>query len=239
MRWIIFVGIAVGTVASFWAPPLDKFQNPDLARMIFFHLPCALLTSVFVMIQPYFSFRALRAREDARRWDARALACGEMAVLYGALTLMTGILFSKVQWGAWWSNDPRQTSFLFVMMILAAYLILREALPPGERRVRVAAAYSVFATLPTLFLIFVLPRIMFSLHPDVVRHGGFDRTYATIFLGMMLTMSLLAARVYRMRMRVEERIWNKEVRDAELDLGGDAAASRVVRPVSIHAEDRA
>src|SRR5205823_6457108 len=79
-----------------------------------------------------------------------------------------GAIFSKGMWGAYWNWDPRQTSIFFLLLVYAAYLTLRGAVDDPARRARLAAVYGLFAAAVTPLLVFVVPRIFFSLHPDPI-----------------------------------------------------------------------
>jgi len=97
----------------------------------------------------------------------------DMAVLFGALTLLTGIIFSKVQWGAYWQWDPRQASFLLLWLILAAGLALRSAFTDEARQMSVMSGYALAIVIPAIFLMFVYPRLpwVISFHPKAASLG--------------------------------------------------------------------
>ncbi len=71
-------------------------------------------------------------------------------------------------WGAYWNWDPRESSFLLLIFLYAAYLFLRAAVDDPERRARMSAAYALFAAVLMPFLFFVAPRVTASLHPQTV-----------------------------------------------------------------------
>src|SRR2546429_160852 len=47
IRWIFAIAVALATLAAFLVPPAQNFREPELARIIFFHLPCAISTPIF------------------------------------------------------------------------------------------------------------------------------------------------------------------------------------------------
>jgi hypothetical protein len=54
------------------------------------------------------------------------------------------------------------------------------------------------------FLVFVLPRLLFSLHPaDTVRAGGMSAAYRLVFIAALFGFTLLFTWVYRLRVAVE------------------------------------
>jgi len=143
--WILFALMGGGIGYAFAARNAQIFENKELARIIFFHLPCAWGSTIFLMLAPIFAFLALRTRSKA--WDLRAEAAMEMGFLLGILALVTGMIFSDVQWGAPWNWDPRQTSFLLVLLIVGAYFALRAAYPDPEKRASYSSAYALAAVL--------------------------------------------------------------------------------------------
>lgn len=162
------MGVAI--IWAFGLPDAKGFQEPKLARIVFFHLPAAFIASGFFFAGAWYSWRYLRSR----RWsdDLRALAGIEIATLMAVQTMLSGIIFSKVQWGAYWNWDPRQTSFLMVLLMFGSYFAIRAAFPDPEKRAANGAGYALASVLPALFLIFIFPRLpmnqQLSLHPDVI-----------------------------------------------------------------------
>jgi heme exporter protein C len=237
-KWLIGLAGIGTTVWGFKAPPAAQFPEPDLARILFWHLPFAFLTVVFLFAGAYYSFAALRARGAAGP-DAKAEAANEQAMLWALVTMATGILFSKAQWGAWWNWDPRQTSFLFVLLILAAYFAIRAAFADPVKRAANSAAYCVAGLLPILFLIFVLPRLpqVQSLHPsNTIVGGGLKGAYWQVVLANFVLFLIIGIWAFRNRIRVTALEADLESRDGELDDGGRRAATGVVRPLSVSDE---
>jgi heme exporter protein C len=237
-KLILAIAMPIGTVLTFTAPDAPKFPHPELARMVFFHLPCALLCSIFLLfLAPYFAWKYLRTKDLA--WDVRSHISMELAILLGLLTLTTGMLFSKYQWGAWWNWDPRQTSFLLTMLIAGAYFAIRAAFSDAEKRAANSGAYGLAALLPMLFLIFVFPRLpqVLSLHPNVLKDGSFDATYRGTFLLMFALVGIFTAGLYKTRVRLgllEEALQNNDAKLADRD---GATPTGVVRPVSLPTQD--
>ncbi|AIE85878.1 cytochrome c biogenesis protein CcsA [Fimbriimonas ginsengisoli] len=237
-KLVLTVAMPIGIVFTFTVADAKSFMHPEFARMVFYHLPCALLCSIFLLfLAPYFAFRYLKTKEIA--WDVRANISMELALWLGVLTLATGMLFSKYQWGAWWNWDPRQTSFLLTMLMAGAYFAIRAAFADPEKRASNSGAYVLATLLPMLFLIFVFPRLpqVLSLHPDVIRNGGFDPTYKGTFYTMFLILSVFCAALYKTRVRLgflEEEFHNQDAKLANRD---HSAPTGVVRPVSLPTQD--
>ena len=162
-RWALFVWMCVVTVAAFLYAPLAK-KLFEQTRIIYWHIPVAWVTVVAFIVCGVQSARYLRSRNLAH--DAGAASAATLGFLFCGLATLTGAIFSKGMWGAYWNWDPRQTSIFFLLLIYAAYLTLRAAVEDPARRARLAAVYGLFAAIVTPLLIFVVPRLYFTLHPD-------------------------------------------------------------------------
>jgi heme exporter protein C len=113
------------------------------------------------------SVRYLLGKREANH-DRAALVAVELGLLFGSLATITGAIWAKIMWGAYWNWDPRQTSVLIALLFYAAYLALRTAVEDAATGARLAAAYAALGLIVSPFLFFVLPRLGFTLHPDAV-----------------------------------------------------------------------
>jgi len=156
---------AVIAAAFLWPQPAQGFIG-ESSRIVFFHVPCAWTSTLAFLVAAVYSAVYLRTRNP---WhDDLAAAAVRIGLLFGVLTLITGSLFANIMWGSWWNWDPRESSYLLLVFLYAAYLFLRSAVEDPDRRPRVAAAYALFAVVLLPFLTFVAPRITASLHPQTV-----------------------------------------------------------------------
>ena len=165
MIWkvFLFAWIAAGMLAGFlWAPVVAVLGGTT--RVFYFHFPAALVTTLAFGWSMVHSALYL-ARRDLGH-DDHAAGAAELGLLFCVVATISGSMWAKAMWGAYWNWDPRETSVFFLLLIYAAYLALRAAIDGEARRARLAAIYSCVAFVAVPFLIFVVPRIYFSLHPD-------------------------------------------------------------------------
>jgi len=163
-----FLGLylaAVVAAAFLWPAPAQGFLG-ESSRIVFFHVPCAWVASLAFLVAAGYSIAYLARRKP--RADEIADAAVRLGLLFAVLALVTGSLFARVMWGSYWNWDPRESSFLLLIFLYAAYLFLRNAIEDPERRARIAASYAIFAAFLMPFLVFVAPRITQSLHPQTV-----------------------------------------------------------------------
>lgn len=238
MKYLLALAVAGITVWTFMVPDAVGFQMPELARIFFWHFPCPILASVLLMVGAWFSWKYVKTND--MKWDIRAIATMELGYVFCLLTMVTGIMFSQVQWGTWWQNDPRQTSFLMVLLVYAAYFGLRGALADDHKRATNSGVYALAALMPVLFLIFVFPRLpqVQSFHPsDSIMKGQIKGGYAYIVTALLVLFTFITVWLYRMRVRVgllELKL--EEMNNGLENHSGDSAGTTVVRPVPVSHE---
>ena len=202
-RWGLFVYMSVVTVAAFLYAPLAK-KLYEQTRIIYWHIPVAWVTVVAFLVCGWQSARYLKSKD--LRDDAGAASAASLGLLFCALATVTGSIFSKGMWGAYWNWDPRQTSIFFLLLIYAAYLTLRAAVPEPARRARLSAVYGLFAAAVTPLLIFVVPRLFFTLHPDpIVNAGGKLEMHPRmfqVFFASLVGFTVLFFWVYSLEVRI-------------------------------------
>lgn len=135
----------------------------ERGRLLFFHVPLSWVATIAYMIAMYFGIRYLRTGN--LDYDRSAFAMISVATLYGILATLTGAVWARFNWGSYWNWDPKQTAIFLVLMMYAAYFLLRSSISDQQRRARLSAAYSIVGSVVVPFLFFVLPRLMPGLHP--------------------------------------------------------------------------
>ena len=166
LKFLLLPYMAAVVAAAFvWPEPAKGFLG-ESSRIVFFHVPCAWTSSLAFLVAAGYSLAYLMRRNP---WhDEIAHSAVRIGLLFGVLTLITGSLFASIMWGTWWNWDPRESSYLLLVFLYAAYLFLRAAVDDPERRARISAAYALFAAVIMPFLVFVAPRVTASLHPQTV-----------------------------------------------------------------------
>lgn len=183
------------------APPANILG--ELSRIVFFHVPCAwvaVLAFLWAMAQ---SILYLRTRNDIN--DIAAEAAAKIGIVFCLLATVTGMVFAKATWGSFWNWDPRETSVFVLLLIYMAYFALRMAIEDPERRARLSAVYAILAFFTVPFLVFILPRIYFSLHPVIIEKTGkmsMDRVMKLVFFSSMIGFTGLFAWLQNISVRV-------------------------------------
>lgn len=204
VRALLFVWIAAAMIAAFlWAPLVPVLG--ETTRVLYFHIPSAWVTVLALGWSMVHSALYLVRRDMAH--DDHAAGAAELGLLFCIAATVTGSLWAKAMWGAYWNWDPRETAIFFLLLIYGAYLALRGSLDDPEKRARLSAVYSMIAFVSVPFLMFVVPRIMFSLHPDpIINPRGkvdMDPAIRWCFLAMLVGFTALFFWMLSLRVRVD------------------------------------
>ena len=119
-------------------------------KIFYYHVPSAMAMFVSALVCGVAS--ALFLFKGQVRADRVALAAAELAVVFGAIVLVTGPLWARKAWGVWWQWDVRLTSSLVLWMIFVAYLLLRRYGCPGSDKLSAGVALFGMANVPFVYL---------------------------------------------------------------------------------------
>lgn len=162
-KWLLFVVMSVMIVFSFITPAPQK-QLGEASRIFYYHIPQAWICVIAFAVSMIYSIRFLKNRNIVE--DDRVVTAAGLGLVFCILATVSGSIFAKVTWGSFWNWDPRETSIFVLLLIYGAYFALRGAVESEERRATLSAVYSIFAFVTVPFLIFVVPRMVPSLHPS-------------------------------------------------------------------------
>jgi len=163
---LLGLGMAVIIWAAFlWARPAESFVG-ESSRIVFFHVPMAWVATLAFFLAAWHSAMYLKGRRLVS--DDSAAAAARLGFLFCVLATITGSIFARVMWNSYWNWDPRETSIVLLLLVYGAYLGLRGAIDDPERRATLSAAYALVAVVTVPFLVFAVPRMYASLHPDTV-----------------------------------------------------------------------
>ena len=202
-RWGIFVWIAATMTASLlWAPLVPVLG--ETTRVLYFHIPAAWVTVLALGWSMIHSALYLWKRD--MRHDDHASAAAELGLIFCIGATVSGSLWAKSMWGSYWNWDPRETSIFFILLLYGAYLALRGSIEGEEKRARLSAVYSIAAFVAVPPLMFIVPRIYSTLHPDpIINSTGkvdMDPRIRTGFLFMLVGFTFLYAWLQVLRVRV-------------------------------------
>lgn len=189
MKRIFSIGIwTVGVVYAVFTiiPPAEGLGN--LVRIAFFHIPVAWVSVLAFLLSAVWAFQYLRTRKLEHDWKSSTAV--SLGFIFCILATVSGAIFAKLTWGAYWNWDPRQTTIFILLLIYGAYLALRSAVEDEEQKARIAAVYSLCSFITVPFLVFIIPRYYFSLHPTPVINNAakidMDKTMLVVLIAALI-----------------------------------------------------
>jgi heme exporter protein C len=162
LAWLTGVLFTLGMVGGLVLAPAD-YQQGDSFRIIYIHVPSAWM-SLFV----YMSMAGAAATVLIWKVKIAEIALRASAPLgawFTFLALVTGAIWGKPMWGAWWVWDARLTSELILLFIYLGIMALQNAIE--DRRVAARAA-----AILTLIGVINIPIIHYSVEWWSTLHQG-------------------------------------------------------------------
>ena len=199
-------------------------KKMGLAQKIFyFHVPSAFAMYAGFFLVFVFSVLYLWKRE--KRWDIWASCSAEVGVLFCTLVLLTGPLWAKPVWGAWWVWDYQLTLTLVLWLIYVAYLMLRNYSEDSLQSAKFRAVLGIIGFLDAP-LIHYSTQLWRSHHPMVIRADNIGLPpdmkatfYVCVLTFLILFFAILFKRVSLEKARDELESLKAEVKDRQTLLG--------------------
>lgn len=130
-RYAMPITAVIGLLCIVWAMYQvwfiipDDYQQGSTIKIMFIHVPAAWLSLWVYMLIAVSAFGTLVWKHPLADVSAKA------AVLFGAafsaITLITGSLWGKPMWGAWWDWDARLTSMLILFLLYLGFMAVWHA----------------------------------------------------------------------------------------------------------------
>ena len=152
-------------------PRLDILN--ETIRNLYFHVP--MWFTMIILFAGAFGYSIKYLRTNNLQDDIYAVQLTNAGIVFSILGMLTGLEWAKFTWGAAWSNDPKQLGTALAMLIYFAYSILRNGIKDDEKKARISAVYNVFAFAMLIPLIFIMPRMVDSLHPGAGGNPAFKQ----------------------------------------------------------------
>jgi heme exporter protein C len=141
-RWLPWINISwalllvAGLVGGLFLAPPD-YQQGESVRIIYIHVPSAWLSMFIYMVMAFQAAVVLIWR--IRLAESAMMACAPIGAGFTFLALVTGSLWGKPMWGAWWVWDARLTSELILLFLYLGVMGLFNALPDRQTAARSVA----------------------------------------------------------------------------------------------------
>lgn len=209
-RWCLALALVLAVIGlwiGFIVAPTDAQQGEGY-RIIFVHVPASWMSMVIYLAMAFWAALGLVFNTRLSAMMAQALA--PTGAMFAFLSLLTGALWGKPMWGAWWVWDARLTSELILLFLYLGFIALQGAIEDPRRADRAGAVLALVGAVN-------VPVIYFSVKWWSTLHQGASvsltnsPSMAATMLAGMLVMALafwayaIAAALARVRCIILER----------------------------------
>ncbi len=150
--------------------PLD-YQQKNAVYIMYIHVPSAWMALLIYSLMAIFNISGFVWKNPFFYLISRSIAA--IGAIFCFLCLVTGSLWGKPIWGAYWVWDARLTSMLILLFLYFGYIILLDAFDDKEKSEKIAAIISIigFVNIP---IIKFSVEYFNSLHQpaSIIRSGG-------------------------------------------------------------------
>lgn len=179
----------------------------ETIRALYFHVPMWFTMIFLLLLSSFNSYRYINTGKNY--YDIKSYNYANVAVYFGVLGLLTGMIWAKFTWGTFWTNDPKLNGSAIGMLIYLGYFVLRRSLKDESKRGKISSVYNVFAFAMLIPLIFILPRMADSLHPGNGGNPGFNvydmnSQLRIVFYPAVVGFILLGIWITDLRLKIDE-----------------------------------
>ncbi len=122
--------LTLGMHAALVSSPPD-YQQGETVRIMYVHVPAAWLALALYTVMAIAAITAFVWKHTVA--DLFCKAAAPVGAIVSAVCLITGSIWGKPMWGAWWVWDARLTSMLLLFFLYVGFIVLRNAFDDEER----------------------------------------------------------------------------------------------------------
>jgi heme exporter protein C len=169
-------------------------------KIFYFHMPVAVTSMAALAFTALFGVLFLLKRR--RIWDTRARIATEISLVFIMMTMVSGELWERFEWGVWWTWEPRLTTYFILMLLVIGYFILRNAIDDPERRATYASIFGILAFIDAPVSLMITRLVPSGVHPVIFRtDSGLSPEMLIPLLLSMAGFAAVACALYRLRLR--------------------------------------
>jgi len=197
------------------------FKVPDLPalqetiRNLYFHVCMWFAMMILFTVSVVNSIKYLRTFN--LKYDIYARQYATVGIVMGVLGYITGAIWMTFTWAD--PNNPAFQSFgalarepkligaAIALLIYFAYMVLRDSINDMDKRARISSVYNIFAYAMLFPSIWILPRILPSLHPGregnpALNTSDIDSGMRIVFYPAVIGWTLLAVWITTLKIRL-------------------------------------
>lgn len=212
-----FILLTYTIIGGFLLDVPKLFILNETIRNLYFHVCMWFGMMILFIISFVHSIRYLRSSNY--KYDLFAKNYAAVGSLFGILGYLTGIIWANYTWVtdqgqslASILKEPKLIGAAIALLIYGAYFVLRGSFNDIDKRARVSAVYNIFAFAMLFPSIWIIPRLVGSLHPGApgsdsgnpaLNFNDIDSRLRMVFYPAIAGWTLLGVWIATLKIRVE------------------------------------
>jgi len=180
-------------------------------RNLYFHVCMWFSMMILYTVSVIYSVKYLRFQR--LKDDAYAVNFAKVGTLFGLLGYATGIVWASYTWTEYASStqifrEPKLLGAAIALLVYFAYFVLRGSITDMDKRARISAVYAIFAYAMLFPTIWILPRLLESLHPGkegnpALKFDDLDGRLRRVFYPAIIGWMLLGVWITSLKIRLD------------------------------------
>lgn len=197
----------------FKVPALPALQ--ETIRNLYFHVCMWFCMMILFTVSVVNAIRYLRTFN--LKYDIYSRQYAAVGIVFGLLGYITGAIWMTYTWAD--PNNPAFQSFsalarepkligaAIALLIYFAYMVLRDSINDMDKRARISSVYNIFAYALLFPSIWILPRVLPSLHPGregnpALNTSDIDSSMRIVFYPAVIGWTLLGVWITTLKIRL-------------------------------------
>ena len=189
----------------------------ETIRNLYFHVCMWFSMMILFIVSFVYSIKYLN--NTNYRYDLYAKNFAAVGIVFGVLGYATGTLWANYTWVtdqnqslASILKEPKLIGAAIAILIYGAYFVLRGSFTDMDKRARVSAVYNIFAFAMLFPSIWIIPRMVGSLHPGApgsesgnpaLNFNDIDSRLRMVFYPAVIGWTLLGVWIATLKIRIE------------------------------------
>lgn len=204
-------------VAGFLFNVPHKPVIQESIRNLYFHV--CMWFSMMILFTASVVQAVYYLRSNDLKHDSLSRQYAVVGIVFGVLGYCTGIIWASFTWAD--PNSPASSSFgaiakdpkligaAIALLIYFAYLVLRDSIHDFDKKARIGAVYNIFAFAFLFPSIWIIPRLLESLHPGgegnpALNYKDIDPYMRLVFYPAVIGWTLLGVWIVSLKVRLKK-----------------------------------
>jgi heme exporter protein C len=183
----------------------------ETIRNLYYHVSMWFVMMILFTASVVYSVKYLRSQQLIH--DIYAVNFAKVGTLFGLLGYATGAIWAKYTWTEFAAatqifREPKLTGAAIALLVYFAYFVLRGSITDMDKKAKISAVYAIFAYAMLFPSIWILPRVLESLHPGkegnpALNFKDADARLRMVWYPAIIGWALLAVWITSLKIRLD------------------------------------